>query len=234
MVSRHILFLLVWWFISTPSIAQDGKSSPQHYVCIQSLGMYHDKSGCASLQMCSGGKVRKTRNVEGLKPCPKCAKAVNHNVGNFTDIKNVLGVKDKKQIADSLGTSESLVSRPGGITLRISGPPESRTVNMIEFFLKEPVRFDSDTLFSPAFYQRLGLRFNGCKADTIQSTVPHPVTGKVKKDVTIEYRGCSVVEPRDQYEDTSKYFYELTFIAKESDAATYLDKVQLFLKVDRP
>jgi hypothetical protein len=152
----------------------------------------------------------------------------------FSNIKNVLGVKDKKQIADSLGTSEGTIERPGDLTIRISGPPDSRTVNTIEFYFKKPIQFDEDTLFSTQFYNHLGLQFDGCKTDTIRNATPHPVTGKIKKDVSIEYRGCAIVDARDNYEDTSKYFYELIFVAAEKDLSFFLDKVQLVLRVDRP
>jgi hypothetical protein len=215
----------------------DGKS---HYVCIQSSGLYHDKGSCSTLSMCSGGKVRKTKNIAKLKPCGKCVarqnhySKVDHSSATFSDIKRVLGVKDKKQIADSLGTSQSTIQRPGGFSMRISGPPQSRTVNSIEFYFSKPVTFHEDTLFSRPFFSRLGLQFAGCKADTIRNTTPHPVTGKVKKDVIIEYRGCAIVEARDQYEDTSKYYYELIFFADEIDLSTGLEKIQLLLRVEKP
>jgi hypothetical protein len=191
--------------------------------------------------MCSGGKTRKTKNIQGLKPCMKCVRARAKSAlplpagsEGFSNIKNVLGVKDKKQIADSLGTAESTIERPGDLTIRISGPPDSRTVNTIEFYFKKPIQFDEDTLFSTQFYNRLGLQVDGCKADTIRNTTPHPVTGKIKKDVSIEYRGCAIVEARDNYEDTNKYFYELIFVATEKDSSFFLDKVQLVLRVDHP
>jgi len=212
-----------------------------HFICIQSSNVYHNNANCASLMMCSGGKTRKTKNIKGLKPCMKCVRPQSKSAlpspvisDGFSDIKKVLGVKDKKQIADSLGTTEGTIDRPGNLTIRISGPPDSRTVNTIEFYFKKPIEFNEDTLFSTRFYNRLGLQFGGCKADTIRNTTPHPVTGKIKKDVSIEYRGCAIVEARDNYEDTSKYFYELIFVANEKDLYSFLDKVQLVLRVNRP
>jgi len=213
------------------SVAQNKSEGKKHYVCIQSTDVYHDKSTCAAIQMCSGGKTRMTREVGNMKPCRKCAAPVYRSTG-FHDMKRLLGVKDKKQIRDSLGTAENTINRPGGISMRISGPPESKTVNMLEFYFAEPLVFKEDTLFSSTFYDRLGLQFDGCRSDTIRSTQPHPVTGKVKKDVTIEYRGCAIVETRDAYEDKSRYYYELTFFAKETDRSTHLDKIQLILKVE--
>lgn len=213
------------------SYAQKKNEGKKHYVCIQSTDVYHDKFNCAGIQMCSGGRTRMTRDVGNMKPCPKCAAPIYRSTG-FQDIKRVLGVKDKKQIRDSLGTTENTIHRPGGLSMRISGPPESKTVNMLEFYFAEPLVFKEDTLFSKALYDRLGLQFDGCRSDTIRSTQPHPVTGKVKKDVTIEYRGCAIVEARDAYEDKSRYYYELTFFAKETDRDTHLDKIQLVLKVE--
>ena len=184
--------------------------------------------------MCSGGKIRKTKNVRNLKPCKKCARPVIHYVNSgFSDIKRILGVKDKKQIADSLGTAEGTIHRPGGFSIRITGPPDSRTVNTIDFYFSKPVGFNEDSLFSSQFYHRLGLQFEDCKADTVRNNTPHPVTGKVKKDVSIEYRGCAVVEARDSYEDTSKYYYELIFLANDKSFSTELEKVQLTLRVER-
>jgi hypothetical protein len=209
-----------------------------HYMCIQSSDVYHNSSTCSSLAMCSGGKVRRVKGVDNLKPCPKCVrrqpKPVVVKESGFLDIKKILGVKDKKQIVDSLGTSEGIIHRPGGLTLRITGPPDSRTINMIEFFFSVPAAFREDSLFSEKFYERLGLQFQGCKADTIRSSAPHPVTGKIKKDVAIEYRGCAIVEPRDAYEDISMYYYELVFVARERDTMTDLEKVQLILRAERP
>ncbi len=221
------LFLMTWNLAS----AQRG-AAVTHYVCVQSLGVYHDREHCASLQMCTGGKVRKTKNVENMTPCKKCAAPVYRN-SDFANIKRVLGVKDKKQIVDSLGTTSSVIRRPGGFTMRISGLPESRTVNMLEFYFDKTIHFNEDSLFSGNFYDLLGLNFDGCKADTIRNKTPHPVTGKVKKDVSIEYRGCAIVEPRDRYEDTSKYYYELMFLSKEGEVSTDLEKIQLILRVDR-
>jgi hypothetical protein len=234
-MKKLILILLV---LSQYGFAQRQKETfdeKYHFVCIQASDVYHDNAHCSSLQMCSGGKIRKTKNVHNLKPCKKCAAPRYHYLAaGFSDIKRVLGVKDKKQIVDSLGTAEGTIHRPGGFSIRITGPPDSRTVNMIEFYFIEPVEFIEDTLFSNQFYYRLGLQFQDCKADTIRSSTPHPVTGKVKKDVSIEYRGCAIVEARDSYEDTSKYYYELIFIGSERDFSTYLEKIQLILRVERP
>jgi hypothetical protein len=225
---KNNLLLIIMLFLATDLFGQDDKGK-KHYVCIQSTDVYHDRFNCAGLQMCSGGRTRMTRNVDNMKPCPKCAAPI-YKKKDFNDIKRVLGVKDKKQIRDSLGTSESTIHKPEGLSIRISGPPESRTVNMLEFFFGKPVTFNEDSLFSPNFYHRLGLQFDGCHADTIRNTTPHPVTGKIKKDVTIVYRGCAIVETRDSYEDKSRYYYELTFLAKENDRSTDLEKIQLILK----
>ncbi len=228
-----LILCLVLCISYESAIAQKGsKGGPVHFVCIQTPDTYHDQEHCASLQLCSGGKIRKTRNVDNFKPCRKCARPVYQSTG-FGDIKRILGVKDKKQIADSIGTDESLIKRPEGFTVRISGPPETRTVNTLEFFMTTPVVFDEDTLLSKQFYNRLGFQFDGCKADTIRSSAPHPVTGKVKKDFSIEYRGCANVEARDRYEDTSRYYYELTFFAKELEQSAVVDKIQILLKVER-
>jgi hypothetical protein len=233
-MKKFVFSLIV---LSNCCLAQDPKhtsDAKSHFVCIQSNDTYHDRQGCASLNMCSGGKIRKTKNVEGLKPCSKCARVQQRHIASgFTDIKRILGVKDKKQIRDSLGTSAGTIQRPGGLSLRISGPPESRTVNTIEFFLSPPVAFIEDSIITQKFYDRLGLQFEGCKVDTIRNTTPHPVTNKIKKDVAIEYRGCAIVEPRDAYEDTSKYYYELLFIANDKEVTTELEKVQLTLRVDK-
>ena len=99
--------------------------------------------------------------------------------------------------------------------------------------MTSPVVFNEDTLLSKQFFDRLDLQFDGCKADTIRSSTPHPVTGKVKRDFSIEYRGCANVEQRDSYEDTSKYYYELTFLAKELEQSAIVDKIQLLLKAGR-
>ena len=232
---KKILGILL--LLSHFSFAQNEKnvSGKSHFVCIQATDVYHDKSSCSSLQMCSGGKIRKTKSVDDLKPCPKCARPRHrHRAAGFSDIKRVLGVKDKKQIADSLGTAEGTIQRPGGLFIRISGPPDSRTVNTLEFYFNKPVVFNEDTLLSKQFYDKLGLQFTGCRSDTIRNQTPHPVSLKVKKDVIIEYRGCAIVERRDNYEDISKYYYELSFLAKEGERPTALEKVQLVLKVERP
>lgn len=202
-----------------------------HYVCIQETGVYHDQDHCALLQLCSGGKIRKTKDITNLKPCKKCARPVY--VGSrFTDIKRILGVKDRVQIRDSLGTGESTIRRADGLTIRITGLPESKTVNMIEFYFDRPIEFSEGSLLSEPFYDRLGLQFKNCRADTIRNTTPHPVSGKVKKDFSIEYRGCAIIERRDQYEDITRYFYKLDFVTKEGALGTELEKVQLTLRVD--
>lgn len=231
-MKRGLLFVILLFCL--PSLyAQKKNEGKKHYVCslVASADLFHDQSNCAGLQMCGGGRIRVTKNVGNLKPCPKCASPV-YKTRDFVDIKRVLGVKDKKQIKDSLGTAESTIQRPNGVSIRISGPPQSNTVNMLEFYVSGPVLFNEDSLFSKAFYDRLGLQFDGCRADTIRNNQPHPTTGKVKKDVSIEYRGCAIVETRDAYEDKSRYYYELTFFAKETDRDTYLDRIQLLLKVE--
>jgi hypothetical protein len=239
-MKRLVLLLLVFTQYSFAQKKDQAGNGQNHYVCIQSTDLYHNKTSCPTLNMCSGGKVRKTKDISRLKPCGKCVargnhySKVDHSRATFTDIKRVLGVKDKKQIADSLGTSQSTIQRPGGFSMRISGPPESRTVNSIEFYFSKPVSFNEDSLFSHQFYDRLGLQFKRCRADTLRNTTPHPVTGKIKKDVTIEYRGCAIVEARDQYEDVSKYYYELVFFSHETENSTNVEKIQLFLRVEKP
>ena len=228
---KHILFTL-YFLVCLCSTCLFAQSAPKaHYVCIMDDGTYHDRTGCALLQLCSGGKYRKTTQVEHLKPCKKCARPV-YDVAEFHDIKRILGVKDRKQIADSLGTPESLVNR-NGYTLRILGAPGSKTVNTLDFFFKQPVSFREDSLLSKAFYDRLDLHFEGCRADTIRNTAPHPVTGKIDKTVTIEYRNCAIVERRDAYDDISKYFYRLSFVPQDIDGRVVLEKVQLTLDVER-
>jgi hypothetical protein len=101
---------------------------------------------------------------------------------------------------------------------------------MLEFYVSNDLLFQEDSLLSVKFFNRLGLQFDGCKSDTIRINQPHPVTGKIKRDFSIEYRGCAIVETKDAYEDKSRYFYELTFFSKETDRDTYLDRVQLLLK----
>jgi hypothetical protein len=206
------------------------QSTPKtHYVCIMGDGTFHDHTGCALLQMCTGGKYRKTMDVDNLRPCKKCARPV-YAAKEFTDIKRVLGVKDRKQIADSLGTPESTIKR-NGYTLRISGVPGSKTVNTLEFFVSRPVEFVEDSLLSPETYSGLNLHFDGCTADTIRNLTPHPVTGTPDKTFSIEYRGCAVVERRDAYDDVSKYVYRLTFIPEEKDRRLMLQKIVLVLDV---
>lgn len=197
-----------------------------HYVCIMGDGTYHDRTNCALLQMCTGAKYRKTTKVENLQPCRKCARPV-YASANFDDIKRILGVKDRKQIADSLGTTESLIKR-NGYTMRIMGPPGGKTVNTLEFYFSD-ISFREDSILSASFYDHLGLRFDGCRADTIRNITPHPVTGKIDKTFSIEYRNCAIVERRDAYDDVSKYFYRLTFGARESDRGPMLEKMVLVL-----
>lgn len=222
--------------------AQKSKTTKEtHYVCFpQSTGEYHNNQHCSRLQLCSGGRSHKIENIGNLKPCKKCVKQMPLSsatpvlkASGFTDIKRVLGVKDKKQIADSLGTDEGTIHRPEGFTIRISGLPQSAQVNTLEFYFDKPIAFNRDSLTSTKFYKQLGLQFEKCKADTIQNKTPHPVTGKIKSDFSIEYRGCALVEARDKYEDISKYFYELVFVSKEGEAFLELEKVILVLKIDR-
>lgn len=239
---KKLIFILLMLSSFTFAHAQKAKTSKEtHYVCFpQSSGEYHNNQHCSRLQLCSGGRSHKIENVGNLKPCKKCVKQVPVasaapvlKTSGFEDIKRVLGVKDKKQIVDSLGTDEGTIHRPEGYTIRISGLPQSAQVNTLEFYLDKPIAFDKDTLTSAKFYKQLGLKFEKCKADTIQNKTPHPVTGKIKSDFSIEYRGCAIVEPRDKYEDVSKYFYELVFVSKEGDSSVELEKVILVLKVDR-
>ena len=229
LIIGRILCLVAGCLCSTSLLAQ----SPQkaHYVCIMDDGTFHDRSSCAALQLCSGGKYRKTTQVEHMKPCKKCARPV-YTATDFHDIKRILGVKDRKQIADSLGTPESVIKRTG-YTLRILGSPGSKTINTLEFFFQEPVSFRKDSLLSEAFFNMLDLNFEGCRADTIINTTPHPVTGKIDKSIRIEYRNCAIVERRDAYDDVSKYYYRLSFVPKETDGKTMLEKVSLVLDVDQ-
>ena len=103
---------------------------------------------------------------------------------------------------------------------------------MLEFYFSEELLFRKDSLLSRKFFDRLGLQFDACRSDTIKNNQPHPVTGKVKKDFSIEYRGCAIVETKDAYEDTSRYYYELIFFSKETDRDTFIDRIQLLLKVE--
>jgi hypothetical protein len=228
---KPILFAL-YSLVCLSSTSVFAQSTPKaHYVCIMDDGTYHDRTGCALLQLCTGGKYRKTTQVDHMKPCKKCARPV-YTATEYHDIKRILGVKDRKQIADSLGTPESVVKR-NGYTLRILGSPGSKTVNTLDFFFQQPVTFREDSLLSTAFYNRLDLHFEGCRADTVQNTTPHPVTGKIDKTIIIEYRECAIVERRDAYDDVSKYFYRLSFVPQEADGRVMLEKVQLVLDVDR-
>jgi len=225
---------LALFVLSVPALYGQKKSEgKKHYVCglSASADLFHDQSNCAGLQMCSGGRIRVTKEVGKLKPCPKCASPVYKNK-DFTDIKRILGVKDKKQIKDSLGTADGTIRRPDGLSIRISGPPQSKTVNMLEFYFSEDLLFQEDSLLSNKLFSRLGLQFDGCRSDTIRNNQPHPVTGKIKRDFSIEYRGCAIVETKDAYEDKSRYYYELTFFSKETDRDTFIDRIQLLLKVE--
>ena len=219
---------LAFCLVTSSLLAQQAPQT--HYVCIMNDGTYHDRTNCALLQLCTGGKYRKTTEVSNLKPCKKCARPVY--AADFHDIKRILGVKDRKQIVDSLGTAESVIKRDG-YTLRILGSPGSKTVNTLEFFFQQPVPFNNESMLSPAFFQKLGLQFAGCKADTIRNLTPHPVTGKTDHAITIEYRNCAIVERRDAYDDTSKYYYRLLFVPVEVDHRLILEKMQLVLDVER-
>lgn len=246
---RKLIFVVLLIGFAGVALAQkkkvkvkDKQAVVYHYVCFPQLSdEYHNNQHCSRLNLCSGGRTRKIENVESLKPCKKCVKPVSatpviapaYKASGFADIKNVLGVKDKKQIADSLGTKEATIHRPEGFTLRISGLPQSMQVNTLEFYFDKPLTFNQDSLTSAKFYQQLGLQFGKCKADTVQNKTPHPVTGKTKNDFSIEFRGCAVVEPRDQYEDVSKYYYELVFVSKEGANSTEVEKIVLMLKIDR-
>ncbi|HTF19940.1 MAG TPA: hypothetical protein VK658_17830 [Chryseolinea sp.] len=229
LVMMRVLGLAALCLVAAPLFAQSAEGP--HYVCIMNDGTYHDRTSCALLQLCSGGKYRKTTKVEHLKPCKKCARPV-YGAGDFHDIKRILGVKDRKQIADSLGTKESVIKR-NGYTLRILGSPGSKTVNTLQFFFHEPVSFVADSLLSAPFFEKLGLQFKGCRTDTIRNSTPHPVTGKIDKAIRIEYRNCAIVERRDSYDDVSKYFYRLSFVPKDDDRGAILDNVELILDVER-
>lgn len=228
-MTRIILFLAIGCWCAATSYAQD--KSPIHYVCIMSDGTYHDRTTCALLQMCTGAKYRKTSNVSNLKPCKKCARPIL-TVKEFNDIKRVLGVKDRKQIKDSLGTAQGTLKR-NGYTLRILGAPDSKTVNTLEFFFSQPTVFNKDSVVSSAFLKKLDLQFDGCQADTIRNQTTHPVTGAIDQTLTIEYRGCAIVEQRQAYDDVSKYFYRLTFIPIRRDRTLMLEKITLVLDVQQ-
>jgi len=242
MTKRALIALTTLLTVFSNTHAQKQDTEKVHFVCIQPTGEYHDQEHCPRLQMCSGGRTRRVKNLPaGLTPCKKCVKKIqavksngesNGNGNGFKDIKNILGVKNRKQIADSLGTDAGKIHRPAGFTIRITGQPGSSTVNTIDFYMDKPLAFREDSLLSDQFFHRLGLQFQKCKADTIRSATPHPVTGKVKKDFSIEYRGCAVVEAKDNYEDISKYYYELSFLSNEADGQTHVEKIQLVLRVD--
>lgn len=237
MMEKKLIVLLILLTGLYSAKGQNQEADKVHFVCNQPTGEYHDNEHCPRLQMCSGGRTRKIKNIQaGLTPCKKCVKKVAPVKGGgngFKNIKNVLGVKDRKQISDSLGTVEGTIHRPEGFTIRITGQPGTKSVNTIDFYFDNPVTFVEDSLLSKGFFNQLGLQFERCKADTLRNTTPHPVTGKVKKDFSIEYRGCAVVEAKDKYEDTSKYYYELIFIAKEGGIKTELEKIQLVLRYDQ-
>lgn len=219
--------------------AQSGSTKKTHYTCFQQTGEYHDKEHCPRLQMCTGGKIKRITNVHNLAACPKCVKPEKNqevvevvevkksipksSAAGFSDIKRILGVKDRKQIADSLGTDAAVIHRPEGYTIRITGLPGSRTVNSIDFTFDNPVAFDDETLFNEKFFNTLGLKFSGCKSDTLRQE---------QNKISITYKGCALVEPRDQYEDTSTYFYELVFLAKEGDGPRKLDRIKLLLRFE--
>lgn len=213
------------------------KKADKHYVCFQPTGEYHNNEHCSRLQMCTGGKIKRLTNVNNLTACRKCVKSVDKveevvvpqpNVYKksglgFSDIKRILGVKDRKQIADSLGTAAAVIHRPEGFTVRITGLPGSKMVNTIDFTLDHPVAFAEDTLFNKQFLNRLGLTFKGCRTDTLRQE---------QNKISITYKGCAIVEPRDQYEDTSTYFYELIYLAKEGEMPLKLDRIKLLLRFE--
>src|SRR6478735_12297186 len=147
------VLVLLTGFYGAKGQSQDAEKV--HFVCMPPTGEYHDNEHCARLQMCSGGRSRKVKNVSGLEPCKKCVKKVavlKEATGTgFKDIKNILGVKDRKQILDSLGTAEGTIHRPAGFTIRITGQPGSKTVNTIDFYFDKPVTFDEDSLLSGDF-----------------------------------------------------------------------------------
>lgn len=204
----------------------------EYFACSLTPEIYHDHGGCSNLLPCTGGKKKQIKDLTNLRPCRKCAWPQYIDSG-FIDIKKVLGVRDRNQVIDSLGTGESTMYRRDGFSLRVTGSPGSRTVNMIEFHFQKWIVFNEDSLLSKHFFDRLGLRFDNCKADTARYKTPNPVTKKVKRDFTIEYRGCAVVEERERHEDLTKYYYELVFLAKEGDLSADLEKIQLILRKDR-
>jgi hypothetical protein len=215
----------------------DKSNVTHHYVCNLTNDVYHNMENCAVLQQCRGGRYRRVKELATFMPCGKCVRNTNSidapSGPSFADIKRVLGVRDKRQIADSLGTKKDVISRPGGVTMRLSGLPDSKRINSIEFFFSKPPGFNTDTLFSKMFYQNLGLNFEGCRADTIRNTTPHPVTGKMKQDVTIEYRGCAIVENDATPIEAVTHYYELLFVADDRMLPILLEKVQLTLKTER-
>lgn len=204
----------------------------EYFICSLTPDTYHDHEFCANLLPCTGGKRKQIKDLKNLKPCRKCAWPQYIDSG-FVDIKRVLGVMNGDQVVDSLGTGESTSYLRDGFSLRVTGQPGTRTVNMIEFHFNKWMEFNEDTLLSKQFFTRLGLQFDNCKSDTIRYKTPNPVTKKVKRDFIIEYRGCAIVEARERHEDLSKYFYELVFVAKEGDLSADVEKIQLILRKDR-
>jgi hypothetical protein len=201
----------------------------QYFICSLTPDTYHDHEFCGNLLPCTGGKRKQIKDLTNLKPCRKCAWPQYIESG-FIDVKRVLGVRERNHVVDTLGTGESGIYRRDGFTFRVTGTPSSRTVNMIQFYPKKWILFDEDTLLSKQFFENLGLQFDNCKADTVRYKTPNPVTKKLNKTFSIVYRGCAIVEPRERHEDISKYYYELTFLAKEGDLATDLEKIQLVLR----
>src|ERR1044072_2734568 len=109
---KRVLLLSLMIFSLHVLYGQKKNVTKKHYVCFQSANTYHDRANCAALQMCAG-RTRAIKDVSGMQACPKCATPIFRSAG-FHDIKRVLGVKDKKQIKDSLGTAEGTIHRPGG------------------------------------------------------------------------------------------------------------------------
>lgn len=204
----------------------------EYFVCSLTPDIYHDHSGCSNLLPCSGGKKKQIKDLTNLRPCRKCAWPQYIDSG-FVDIKRVLGVRDREHVIDSLGTGESTMYRRDGFSLRVTGEPGSRAVRMIEFYPNSFIEFKESEILSKEFFNMFGLKFDGCTSDTIRFKTPNPVTKKIKRDVTIEYRGCAIVEPKERHEDISKYYYELNFLAKEGDLSADLEKIQLILRKDR-
>lgn len=150
----------------------------------------------------------------------------------FADIKRVLGVTHMTQVTDSLGKGEQNGTYlRDGVWIRIRS--QNQTPYMIEFNFNTFIEFNEDTLLSKKFFDLLGLKFNGCIADTTRYREPNPVTKKVSKYFSIEYRGCAIVKARERHEDLSKYYYELEFIPVEGDLAADLEMIKLVLRKER-